>query len=103
MSPSEEMWSSPHQSAGSDSVRHGHRGSILPAGRSAALHRLLSGPLTFVASDHEKTNNAFQWDLSFLVDNEYCKEYFISAGAIYNIIIFYCLSNLGLQFILSYT
>ncbi len=51
MLPPEEMWSSPHQSTGSDGVRCGARGAILPAGTSTALHRLLSGPLTSASSD----------------------------------------------------
>lgn len=45
--PPEEMWCSPHQSTGSDRVRLGVRGVVLPAHPSTTLHRLLSGPLTF--------------------------------------------------------
>ena len=47
MLPPEEVRSGPRQPAGSDGVRRGAGGVVLPAGSSTTLHRLLSGPFDF--------------------------------------------------------
>ena len=47
--PPEQMWCSPRGPTGSDRVRLG--GVVLPADTSAALRRLLSGPLHFASVD----------------------------------------------------
>lgn len=74
MLPPEEIWSSPHQPTGSDSVRHGAGGAIFPAGTSTTLRRLLSGPLTSTSSDRDNAN-------SFYFVGGGCEEGFISTGS----------------------